>query len=61
MNPYDWVQLFTCYETASIARHLFGVHYKVSFVAERSSVKDTLSMALAKTCSHKQETHGYVL
>jgi hypothetical protein len=50
---------FTGYGTDSLACHYLGVNYKVAFVAERSSVKDTLRMALKKTW-HPQESQGYV-
>ena len=45
---------FTRYETDSLAWHYLGVHYTVAFVADRSSVKDTLRMALAKHDTHKR-------
>ena len=50
---------FIGYGTDSLACHYLGVNYKVAFVAERSSVKDTLRLALEKTC-HPQDTHGCV-
>ena len=37
---------FTGYGTDNLACHYLGVNYQVAFVAERSSVKDTLRMAL---------------
>ena len=37
---------FIGYGTDSLACHYLGVNYQVAFVAERSSVKDTLRMAL---------------
>jgi hypothetical protein len=48
------------YGTESLACHYLGVNYKVAFVAERSSVKDTLRMTLGKKTCHPQETHSYV-
>ncbi len=45
--------------TVSLACHYLGVNYKVAFVAGRSSVKDTLSMALAKRVNHKKPMAMY--
>ena len=50
---------FTGYGTDNLACHYLGVNYQVAFVAERSSVKDTLRMALEKNMSPTRN-HGCV-
>ena len=59
-QPIRWGSDFTGYGTDNLACHYLGVNYQVAFVAERSSVKDTLRMALENKFQ-PQETHGCVL
>ena len=44
----------TGYGTDNLACHYLGVHYKVAFVTEKSSVKDTLRIAMENTVAHKK-------
>ena len=50
---------FSGYGTDSLAWHYLGANYQVAFVAERSSVKDTLRMALEKHVTHKKPMAVY--
>ena len=50
---------FTGYGTDSLACHYLGVNYTVAFVAERSSVKDALRMALEEHVTHKKPMAKY--
>ena len=59
-GPINWGSYFTGYGTGNLACHYLGVNCALVFVTEKSSVKDTLRIAIAKTC-HPQETDGYVL
>ena len=52
-EPIRLGSYFTSCGTDSLPCQYLGVNYKVALVAERSSLKDTLRMALEKQVAHK--------
>ena len=49
----------TGFGTDSLACHYLGIHYKIAFVTEKCSVKDTLRIDIESNVTHKKP-HGYL-
>ena len=49
----------TVFGTESLACHYLGIHYKIAFVTEKCSVKDTLRIDIESNVTHKKP-HGYL-